>query len=808
MKLGAKAIPDDEKHKYTRITDINEDTNNLVPKPLPATGKREAEGMIKNIQLLKRFGIFQSYTSAKTKDFGKYNLFYGWNGSGKSTLSYLFYCVENNTPTNKFPKAEFTVNIDGGSAITQDNISKADLKIYTFNKDFIDENISWNGIVKSILLIDKEKIVERKYLEQLKRDQGNYIEAHKTETEEIQKLENSISKFCTGSARQIKFNLQSIGTTDNYYLNYDKQKFENFIAQNLKDTKSDTPLLDNQEIIELTKAAKPDQKPHIKFDQETVNEETLTKEKTRFDDLLKTSVVNQSIQRLVDHSDIKDWVEAGFDLHKRYETNQCEFCGNSITKDRMQQLGKHFNDLYKAFQGKLAEARQWITDQHIQKPQLPSGSNFYDEFKKEYGEACATLENAITALNEEITAWRGVLEKKTNNPFEIDLTIAPISEASIKAFNDALTAIGAVVGKHNRKSENFKEETEKAKRKLEFHYVTDAVKEFDYHDKKREVDDRTTKNNDLNETIKDQKKEIRRLEDSLSNEGLGADQFNKSLHKFLGRNELTLRFNPDPEKNGYEILRNDSKPDEENLSESEKRAIAFVYFITKMKENDNRIEDTIVVVDDPISSFDSNHLFHAVSFMKTNCKKAKQLFVLTHNFTFFKLVRDWIIRKNVRCNQNIANFYVVEANNESPRSSTIVDAREVLKLYHSEYHYIFSKLHSLKNQQTLETGDHFLGANLSRRLLEAFLSFKFPKKRRRLSKLFDYAVSASKNPEDERKERIYSFINRYSHNDLIGTNEDPVENMIGESTAVISDVFDWIKELDKTHYEEMLEAIE
>uniref|UniRef100_UPI00397D76FB AAA family ATPase n=1 Tax=Salmonella sp. ZJHZ20_0162 TaxID=3159595 RepID=UPI00397D76FB len=86
------------------------------------------------------------------------------------------------------------------------------------------------------------------------------------------------------------------------------------------------------------------------------------------------------------------------------------------------------------------------------------------------------------------------------------------------------------------------------------------------------------------------------------NEGLGADQFNESLHKFLGRSELTLRFSPF--KKGYEILRNDSIPVEVNLSEGEKTAIAFIYFITKLKENDNKMENTIVVVDDPVSSFD------------------------------------------------------------------------------------------------------------------------------------------------------------------------------------------------------------
>lgn len=221
----------------------------------------------------------------------------------------------------------------------------------------------------------------------------------------------------------------------------------------------------------------------------------------------------------------------------------------------------------------------------------------------------------------------------------------------------------------------------------------------------------------------------------------------------------------------------------------------------------HNIEDTIIVVDDPISSFDSNHIFHAYSFMKMNCEKAKQLFVLTHNFTFFKLGRDWISRKNRPDNQSIANFYVVKANNERPRASTYTDAEQALTLYNSEYHYIFSRLHSLKIQQTLETDDHFLAANLSRKLLEAFLSFKFPKNRGNFASLFNIAVLASSNPEDEGKEKIRKFINEYSHNDLIETNEDFFENLIGEGVSVISDIFDWINELDERHYQEMIDVV-
>ncbi|TOB48616.1 AAA family ATPase, partial [Vibrio parahaemolyticus] len=86
----------------------------------------------------------------------------------------------------------------------------------------------------------------------------------------------------------------------------------------------------------------------------------------------------------------------------------------------------------------------------------------------------------------------------------------------------------------------------------------------------------------------------------------------------------------DAKAKGYKISRNGTGKLANNLSEGEKTAIAFVYFVTKLKEHDNDIKETIVVVDDPVSSFDSNHLFHSYSFLKKHCENAKQLFVMTH----------------------------------------------------------------------------------------------------------------------------------------------------------------------------------
>ena len=87
------------------------------------------------------------------------------------------------------------------------------------------------------------------------------------------------------------------------------------------------------------------------------------------------------------------------------------------------------------------------------------------------------------------------------------------------------------------------------------------------------------------------------------------------------------------------------------------------------------------------------------------------------------------------------------------------------------------------------------------------MSFKFPKNRGNFNNLFNTAVSASQNPNDEGKEKIMKFINQYSHNDLIEVNDDFVENVMGEGVSVISDIFDWINELDQKHYQEMIDVV-
>lgn len=762
--------------------------------------------MISSINHLKQFGIFRDFDGTKIQKFGQYNLVYGWNGTGKSTLSNLFSCFESHSIPPRFSGAKFSFTLEDGSKITEATLHSSQLNIHVFNQKFVYENIEWDKSVKSILLVAKEKIDDLQKLEKLKKELHSKNKSHDDKKTAINKQREALDKFLTNAAKKIKLGLQAIDTSDSYYLNYDRRKLSSFIKNNENLIIKKDSILPDDKVIELTNSAKPDQLPSIAFSSTAIELEYLNKAASRIRDLIGTTAVNQAIQRLTENPDIREWIQTGLELHKNHDSQSCEFCGSPFTQVRTDALAAHFSKEFTEFQNRLKSAAIWIDSQGAPANQLPAATEFYKELSTEAERLQKGYATAAYKINQQIDGWREALKAKITDPNKTDINILDVVEDDVTNFNDILKSITALIGRHNNKTSNFKIETSKSKAALELHFAATEVQEFDYAGSEKKC-------NDLEAEAKNDHKEIERLgqevifiEAQLSNETVGAKEFNDILHRFIGRSELCLKFNK--EKKGYEIIRNGVGEHDGNLSEGEKTAIAFVYFITKLKENGNKINDTIVVVDDPVSSFDSNHLFHAYSFLRTQCSEAKQLFVLTHNFTYFKLVRDWFTGTNKnRVRKGKAEncfFYRLDAPPTSPRHSLLVDADDSLKNYGSEYHYIFKKLYEYKSRTTLNRDEAFLTANLARKLVESFFTFKYPKRRSDISQLMEVGLKGCTTTTPELKEKIYRFINKYSHSDVIEITEDSAENLAGESHSVISHIFHWLEEVDKKHYDEMV----
>ncbi|MDH5723273.1 MAG: AAA family ATPase, partial [Alphaproteobacteria bacterium] len=181
------------------------------------------------------------------------------------------------------------------------------------------------------------------------------------------------------------------------------------------------------------------------------------------------------------------------------------------------------------------------------------------------------------------------------------------------------------------------------------------------------------------------------------------------------------------------------------LSEGEKTALAFAYFLSKyqyeiLDNQDQNVtpEDHIIVLDDPISSLDENRLFstalliHKVLFPQAletdkiidqnkNEKKyvkswsgCQQIFVFSHNLIFLKFLNNLI-----ESNQSLdrADFYL--------EKGELHELPPALRNYQTSYFYKLSKIQSFfENSIDYEEVKDFL-PNYIRICLEAFISFKF-----------------------------------------------------------------------------------
>jgi wobble nucleotide-excising tRNase len=94
-----------------------------------------------------------------------------------------------------------------------------------------------------------------------------------------------------------------------------------------------------------------------------------------------------------------------------------------------------------------------------------------------------------------------------------------------------------------------------------------------------------------------------------------------------------------------------------------------------------------------------------------------------------------------------------------------------------------------------------------RKLVESFLSFKFPKQRGDLMALLNAALPEKEN--DIVRERIYKFINIYSHDKKINVFEElDAEILDANSQLIINDVLNMINNLDPNHYNAMIDKFE
>jgi wobble nucleotide-excising tRNase len=746
-----------------------------------------------------RHRVFRDFTWPKELlPFAQFNVIYGWNGCGKTTLSSLLARVQKNTALTE---GEVELEFDG-----ETKISGADLPsslvppIRVFNSEFVNATLSATGGIAPIYFLGEDSVEKQREVEQLKRQLETAKEQVASWTSTKASVDKQLDNFCVERARSIKQLLISGKSPD--YNNYDKSKFRKAV-EGLTPQRAVAATLSDEQKESRRKEKEAQLKGNI--DKVTAPAVDLVDLTNEVNTLISRSVVAQTLDELKQDPKLAAWVETGLSLHSgEHNSDTCHFCQKPFERTRRAALEGHFNDAFasllkeaSALLKKLQTAKQSVTSL-----QLPDASRFYDRLTQEAQKASESVSSVRSKTCSTLDALVACVESKRANPFAP--AMASPNCTTTPPFETCLVELNAIVEKHNQTSKGFKASVERACKSLEASYVAEAFEEFSNRaaavkNAQQSLDNVKSKPSNI-------QRQIYELERDILEHRRPAEELTKDLSEYLGRDELRFEV----KDTGYALMRGEQPVS--NLSDGERTSIAFLYFLKSLQDKDFNMANGIVVIDDPVSSLDANALFSAFGYMKERTEACGQLFIFTHSFPFLRNVKNWFKylnrdldpKKPKKTESCIARFFQLRSHQQTDglRTSEIGQLDPLLQKYESEYQYLFKQVYSEAHNKDGGTLEHRYGLpNVARRLLEAFLAFRFPDMSGDLKPRLDRVIY-----DTAKKTSILRFLNTYSHAEAL-LEPDHDLSQLSETERVLPDLLDLMRSIDKDHYEGLERAV-
>ncbi len=505
------------------------------------------------------------------------------------------------------------------------------------------------------------------------------------------------------------------------------------------------------------------------------------------------------IANMIETLGIRKWVEEGWNqIDKTTIPQKCPFCQEeTINQDLIQQFEDYFDRAY-------TEKKQAIEALKKQYGNLLT-KDFIDHLNsiRNYPEQ-NDLKQLINKLEKFFDEQKKVIQDK------IDNTNKKFSIASVNTHIQDLKTVLKTIASNNEDFEKLDEKRQSLIQNI-WKYMAFHAKEFmnEYEEEKNRLNDRLEKVEAVSTYKKGQilnsKSIIEEKREETANTDTAKDEINEIL-RTTGFNGFEIDKKETTENNiiRYYLKRPDENRDDvfSTLSEGEKNFIAFLYFYWLCQGTDDQDKKKgkkkIIVIDDPVSSLDSQALFVVINIIRGLAhKKGKgklnnsvfanenisQLVVLTHNLFFQKEVSfkaDEFLCKDL-------HYYLITKN--SGKSS--VSAPSKKELINNDYELLWKSLAQVKNDETLKV----IAGNLMRRILQTYLQFtqKEPKEAKILEESNRYLIYRA----------FMSEINEQSHHIYI-MNEFFYQSLNDSKTQDLMNVFESIfNDIGKEHYKVM-----
>ena len=726
-------------------------------------------------------------------DFARFNVVYGWNGSGKTTLSSLLAHVARRTPLTD---GEAELELENGRRFSGAHFDSPDLPpVRVFDRDFIRTTLSSTGGIAPIYFLGEDSLEKQNEVERLRAELTAAYAAIASASDEKKRADDALDALCVAQAKIIKGVLTSANSTA--YNNYDKRKLKQ-AAQAMSAERASLSLLDDERKARLRTQKDAQPKPPIESVRApSIDLESLTRE---VESLVGRSVVAQTLDELTADPSLAAWVQRGLTLHSgQHTTDTCHFCAQPLKPKRRAALEAHFNDAFAGFQKelnalatKLHAARQMAASSR-----LPEPTRFYETLSAEVASSNEAVSRALTAITSALDLLLERVEQKRTNPFAAVPPLAAPPPSSI-ALRDAVTSLQALVEQHNQTSHRFQASVEEACRELEASFVAEAYPEY------AQLADAVKRADESLQVLRARPPSLQTRIDELERAVLEhrrpAEELTEELRTYLGRDELRFEV----KGNGYALTRHGQPVS--NLSEGERTAIAFLYFLKSLEDKTFDVTNGIVVIDDPVSSLDANALFSAFSYMKERTRRCGQLILLTHDFAFLRLVTSWFqhlpSQRSKYPAKRPARLFQLRSlrHDDGSRASVLGALDPLLGEHESEYHYLFKRVHDEAHRANVPAMEQHYGLpSLARRLLDTFLAFRFPEMSGDLTERLDRVVDQHGFDASKRM-RILRLLHTGSHGD---TNRELGRDLslLSETQPVLLDLLDLMEAVDAGHVE-------
>ena len=566
------------------------------------------------------------------------NFIFGANGSGKTTISRALA-----------DSARYA-----GSTIAWDPAG-IPLGVKVYNRDFVDTTVAQAGALPGVFLLGTGSKGVRQEIDELKGPDGaiDVLQKNLLGFRATLGLDNPTTGTL-GRIKSARDKLTVAGWTkkasmppelDAVFPGYNGSKAK-YLGKILdvanKHATTDTDL------VELTRdAASVFNTTAVEIAELPTLNERKPEEVHGFE-LLETAIVGSSdvaLTALIEELKNSDWVVQGR-TYFEYAHGRCPFCQQEAPHNLADQLRDYFDSRFAEQVASLSAFVAW----HDEEVEM-----LRDALQAIAQRSTAQLDDtafavARASLKATLKANSIELQEKQARP-SIVVKLEPLGD-DVAAVNAVIGAANAIIRVHNTRVRNRAVESGALIDRCWQHFVRDtiadavAVFESEMPQLLKAKESLEGKIAETSRKLEAAETRLRELEREIRSSKPIIEDINNTLAS-VGFESFRLSASPDL-PDGYSLIRTGGTPAAQSLSEGERTFITFLYFFHQLQgepTDPKEPRDLVAVIDDPISSLDSDILFvvstltkRLIADIRTGTSRVRQLVVLTHNVYFHKEV--------------------------------------------------------------------------------------------------------------------------------------------------------------------------